>query len=774
MPPPKNKPLRIFLPIFIVVLGVIVIPLSILRTGLQQKTTPEETATSQIEAPATPPVEVATDATINDQGDTPAASTPSETPESTPSNTPSISSAEPAGADTTPASTSDAGVASMKLGARLQPKLEPTPLGSLSASPTSLMRVEFTQIGAGLDVVKLADYYRTVSRDEHYIMQQREVLVDALGNTTSIAPIAARAIRINGQEVNLYSNADLSTIPATITPVWRETAPGQFVAEIVDENDADVLRITRTYELQEESYDLIVRQEVENLTDENLRIEWVQYGPVQMKRSDSGYRLPSRRVRLGYIETPEFDPAQQTVKIDGKLTGREKYIDRWEAARNQAKNSSTAVWPDPKRFERAGELSWISQTSRYFSSTVHPLLDPDNPTGDKALFLADSVHSKVLRVAGSNGKVDKNLSVLGLEMTSKPFILEAGTSSNDLDFGLYLGPMNKRALDTGSPVYTDPSLPTYRGLAMKEIIVYNIGGLCMDCTFQPLARFLIRILMFFHDVIFQDWTLAIICLVFCVRGALHPITRRSQIGLQRFGKQMQAVAPKTKKLQEKYKDDPKRMQAEVAKLYKEEGVNFANALGCLPMFLQTPIWIALYAMLYYAFELRHEPAFYGLFQMAGNWQFMADLSVPDRFIMMPGGGFDIPLLSALWGTFTSINILPLVLGFVFFVHQKYMSPPPSATMTPEQQQQQKIMKVMMVVMFPFMLYNAPAGLTVYFITNSTLGILESRWIRSHIDKEDLEPKPKKPVKKKTPRKKVKNQAYPTVKKDPPRKHFKDR
>ena len=44
---------------------------------------------------------------------------------------------------------------------------------------------------------------------------------------------------------------------------------------------------------------------------------------------------------------------------------------------------------------------------------------------------------------------------------------------------------------------------------------------------------------------------------------------------------------------------------------------------------------------------------------------------------------------------------------------------------------------MMVVMFPVIMYNAPSGLAMYFITNSSLGIIESRWIRAHVEKHDL-------------------------------------
>ena len=59
--------------------------------------------------------------------------------------------------------------------------------------------------------------------------------------------------------------------------------------------------------------------------------------------------------------------------------------------------------------------------------------------------------------------------------------------------------------------------------------------------------------------------------------------------------------------------------------------------------------------------------------------------------------------------------------------------------SPEQESQQKIMRIMMVVMFPLMLYSAPSGLTLYILTSSTVGILESRRIRKHIDSVPIEP-----------------------------------
>ncbi|HVP72447.1 MAG TPA: YidC/Oxa1 family membrane protein insertase, partial [Phycisphaerales bacterium] len=131
-------------------------------------------------------------------------------------------------------------------------------------------------------------------------------------------------------------------------------------------------------------------------------------------------------------------------------------------------------------------------------------------------------------------------------------------------------------------------------------------------------------------------------------------------------------------------------------------------------------------------------AFYGVFQMiAEHWPFLADLSGPDSFISF-GTGFKIPLL----GTIRGINILPILMGIVFFIQQKYMTPPTTANMTPEQIQQQKIMKWMMVILFPVMMYNTPSGLTLYILTSTTVGILESRYIRRHIDQMDVSPQAK--------------------------------
>jgi YidC/Oxa1 family membrane protein insertase len=236
-----------------------------------------------------------------------------------------------------------------------------------------------------------------------------------------------------------------------------------------------------------------------------------------------------------------------------------------------------------------------------------------------------------------------------------------------------------------------------------------------------------------------------------MRTILHPVTRHAQISMQRFGKQMQGLAPKQKKIQEKYANEPQKMREELARLMREEHIQYSSAAkGCITPFLQTPVWIALYAMLFFMYELRHTPAFFGVFQAISQglfgvkWSFLADLSEPDHFISF-GHSYEVWGLSFLIGKISGLNLLPLLLGVVFYIQQKYMTPPSSTPLTPEQQQQQKMMKVITVVMFPIFMYSQPSALTLYFVANSTLGIIESKLIRKHAEKHDLLTPRKRPV-----------------------------
>jgi membrane protein insertase Oxa1/YidC/SpoIIIJ len=92
----------------------------------------------------------------------------------------------------------------------------------------------------------------------------------------------------------------------------------------------------------------------------------------------------------------------------------------------------------------------------------------------------------------------------------------------------------------------------------------------------------------------------------------------------------------------------------------------------------------------------------------------------------------IPKWVPLFGSvpISGINLLPMLLGIVFFLQQKFTPQPPSTT--PEQEMQKKMMLWMSVLMFPLFLYNGPSGLNLYIMTSTTIGIIESKRIRDHI------------------------------------------
>jgi YidC/Oxa1 family membrane protein insertase len=240
--------------------------------------------------------------------------------------------------------------------------------------------------------------------------------------------------------------------------------------------------------------------------------------------------------------------------------------------------------------------------------------------------------------------------------------------------------------------------------------------MCAFCTFQPLINVLVSMLGIFHFVL-RDWGLAIIALVLLVRLILHPITKRSQVSMMKMSK----MGPEMERLKQKYGDDKDELNRQMMQFYKTQGAG--PILGCLPLFLQMPIWIALWSALQSTFELRQAPFLWGL-----TW--IDDLSKPDAL-------FSFHPITLPFGMHVSaLNILPILMAIVTWLNQKY-TPQPVAT-TPEQQQQQKMMKWMTLI-FPLMFYNMPSGLNLYYVTSMAVGILESKRIRDHIkEREEAE------------------------------------
>ncbi|MAY75686.1 MAG: hypothetical protein CMJ31_13410 [Phycisphaerae bacterium] len=711
-----NTFLRLLIPALLVVLGICV------AVAVGVNTSRSSSNTTVVEQPPERAVATDSDRAASDPSDRQVAPKPSDLDGSAADIEPLETAAE-ADEDVSPVAEGDA-IAASTLSFRARDfgdQTAPAPIGSLDAENAAGYEgyIEFYPLGAGVKSYQLTHSFRTIEQERHVELQAVRSISRPNGATLSAVPFALLSIDVNGVTINMSA-------PGVWRPIESGVAEAAFEA-IIETSDGDAaLRLVRRFTFRPGSFDLSLDQRIENLTDRPIDVRLTQTGPVDLPDPATRYGGDKRRFRFGYLLNEQQQGSSAFVTADHELRGRQKVLGKKV---NESWPFSAPIWPTDRHAEKGFRLSWFAMTDRYFGVAVHPSIADgadDVGAGDKLLRSVETIDRLVLNPnAGDPFDAVIVSRMVGPTQTIAP----RQTLADDL--GIYAGPLLAEVLAGESVSKT---------LNLDDLIVYNLGGFCGEmCTFGWLTDVLFFVLKLYHGFTF-DWAVAIILLVITVRTCLHPITRYSQINMQRFGAQMQSLKPKQDKIRERYKDDPKRMQEETARLFREEGINPAGFLGCLPMMLQSPIWIALYATLYFAAELRHEPAFYGVFQAisGGHWQFLGDLASSDRAIPLPSfAHVDIPFLSRIYGTISSINLLPILMGVLFFLHQKYLTPPSTATMSPDQEQMQKTMRVMFPLMMPIFMYTAPSGLVIYFITNSTLGILESRWIRSHAQKHGL-------------------------------------
>ncbi len=617
------------------------------------------------------------------------------------------------------------------------------PIGSVTPKAqggTQEMEVRFSPFGAGVDQLALANHFTTIQNVEHEIIQQFRALPQGLTTDprAGTCGFAMNKVEIDGKTV------ELGLTPTAKETFWKQGAPGSFAAEIADGAGVPAVRITRAYEVRPGTYDLAITQKAENLTDRAITLTWHQFGPTSLPSGTIRYGGDVRRVRFGFQLSKEKDPERLVIADDrgGSLIPYATALDtqngvfpgtllpRWDAK---------PLWPNADSTKHELSLSWVGMTGRYYTVAMYPKGGSAGAQGrgdDKAFTLAEKIDRLAIPTgelpSGGIGDVllgreVKPIGEVVLRMATPAMTIEAGKSV-DVSLGVYAGP---------SSVAVIQRQPGAWAAGVAKVVLYTFGGPCGFCTFQLFAGALRDLLTLLHDRVVFDWALAIMLLVVCVRTVLHPITRWSQRRMYLVSKDMAKMAPKMKQIQEKYKEDPAKLREEQSRLLAENSGAYAGmAMGCIPAFLQTPVWIGLSAMIYFNYDLRHAHGFFGIFQNLSNhaWGFLGNLAEPDHLIAF-GRSFSVPVIGRFMGPVDGLNLLPLLLGVVFYLQQKYLQPPQTTPMTPEQEQQAKIMRVMTVVLFPLMMYNAPAGLALYFTTNSTLAILESKWIRRKAEEE---------------------------------------
>lgn len=206
-----------------------------------------------------------------------------------------------------------------------------------------------------------------------------------------------------------------------------------------------------------------------------------------------------------------------------------------------------------------------------------------------------------------------------------------------------------------------------------------------------ISKIIFAVMTFVHNFVL-NWGWSIIITTILIKLIFFPLSDKSFRSMA----VMRKLQPKIQQLKERFGEDRQAFSRAMMDLYRQEKANPLS--GCLPILIQIPVFIALYWVIIQSVEIRQAP-----------WLFwVKDLSVHDPYY-----------------------ILPVIMGLLMFVQQKMSPPPPDPT-------QAKVMMFMPVIFTVFFL-NFPAGLVLYWITNTLFTIIHQFWVYQRADKQ----KPKK-------------------------------
>jgi YidC/Oxa1 family membrane protein insertase len=312
-------------------------------------------------------------------------------------------------------------------------------------------------------------------------------------------------------------------------------------------------------------------------------------------------------------------------------------------------------------------LGYAGVSSQFFATVLRPAESYDSGIWAKGFDI---------KLPDGGGKSRKAVRA-GIRL---PSVQLAPGESKTIHFRLFMGPKENRMLRKMGHGYGD---------------MMNYGW------FSPVSRLLNWMLHWIHFAISKiaeswSWGLAIILLTIVLRGAMWPLQNASTRTMKRMSK----LKPEMDKIKAKYPDDPNRTNQEMMKLYKKFHINPMG--GCLPMFVQIPIFFGFYRMLQYAVELRG---------MGFLW--VSDLSQPDTIMTIAG---------------QPLNLLPIVMGITSFAQ---------IAITPKtgDKNQQRIM-MFMPLMFLVFCYNFAAALALYWTTSNLFAIGQT-WLMNKLPEPEL-------------------------------------
>ena len=328
----------------------------------------------------------------------------------------------------------------------------------------------------------------------------------------------------------------------------------------------------------------------------------------------------------------------------------------------------------------SGDLDWAGVRNLFFVSVLVPSKGSIT-TGSKVTPLQPAKGTQEYLAFGDTW-VDKGVDGYGRPDYPSAYDVQVDfvSSSSVVDFDTFIAPL-------------DYSLISQSDIKNLDWIM-TLGG----SVLRPISKFIISSIQFLQEKLpFLGVGLILILFAFLVRVVSGPLTKMSLRSTQK----MQEVQPLIKKIQDKYKSDPKAMQMKIMQTYKDHNVNPLS--GCLVMFLQWPIMIPPFIVFRSVVDFRGE-----------SFLWIKDLSEPDYLVSIP---FHIPLLGTGEG-WTGIGILPILMGITLFLTMK-------KTMA-NMEGQNKVMMYGMNGMFVVLFNGFPAALNLYYVVYNLLNYLQQQ------------------------------------------------
>ena len=480
-----------------------------------------------------------------------------------------------------------------------------------------------------------------------------------------------------------------------------------FEAIIKDQTDRPVAKLTKTYKVTVGSYLLDCDLVVENLSAEEQKIRFNMTGPVGIGREDP--RSDDRKIVGGFITSDGLVVTSRKSITNSFLSrtlglkdATDKYLEAQSNEDREKAEESLRI-----NYKQGGtDFLWAAATNKYFAAILVPVPDANKN-------YCDWIKDKTGRFYNPDRdrRGDTGDETVGIDLKIASYKLTAAgqpDSAKTYNFQFYLGPKDKTLFDKN---------PMYSKLGFVQTIDF-MSCCCPAAIIQPLAFGILAIMKWMYSFI-PNYGVVIIILVFLMRLALHPITKKSQVSMNK----MQKLAPLAEGIRKKYANDKTEQNKQLMALYKEHGAS--PVMGMLPMFVQMPIWIALWSAVYTSIDLRGA-AFLPF------W--ITNLAAPDALVRFPM--VTVPLLG--W-KIESLNLLPILMGVAFYLQQKLTPQSAAASTNPQMAQQQKMMMIMMPLLFPLMLYKAPSGVNLYIMASTFAGVVEQYVIRKHIrEREEAE------------------------------------